>query len=97
MRKISLIPYRVKEGAYDVRASLVDILFALKLGAQDLVEHDRIARKIETAENNEIILEEDEFEIIKFCINSFQTGFSRNDLEFVNRVMDAEEITVKEA
>ncbi len=98
MRKISLIPYRVNGNqAYAVRESLVDALFGIRLGPQDLKKHDQIAGKIETAENNEVLLEEDEYEKLVFCIRSFPQGYGRADLEFVNRVMDAEEITVKEA
>ncbi len=98
MRKISLIPYRVNgDMAYDVRGSLIDVLFGVRLGPQDLKEHDRIARKIETAENNEVILEESEYEKLVYFVKAFPKGYGRNDLEFVNRVMDAEEITAKEA
>lgn len=98
MRKISLIPYRVDgDRAYDVRGSLVGILFGVKLGPKDLVEHDRIAKKIEAAENNEVILTDEEYAKVRWCTEVLPSGYTRNDLEFVNRVMDAEEITAKEA
>ena len=98
MRKVSLIPYRLPgDIAYDVRGSLVELLFAVRLGPEDLGEHDRIARQIETAENNEVILDNKDYERLVFCLRANPGGYSRNDLEFVNRVMSAEEITVKEA
>lgn len=93
MRKISLVPYQVNESeSYDVRGSLVTILFSNGLGPDDLIEHDRIAKKIENTENNEVLLDENEYNRIVFCVNSFPKGFGRNDLEFVTRIMNAEEI-----
>jgi len=99
MRKISLIPYNIGNGQmYDVRQSIINLMFApeLRLGIRDAIENDRIARKIESAENHEVILEDAEFARVKQAFDVFQ-GYGRNDLELIARVQDAAEITVKEA
>jgi hypothetical protein len=68
---------------------------SLQLSARDVIEHDRIARKIETG-GDEVLLEEAEYAKLKKAFETF-TGFSRNDLELVTRVMDAPEVPIKEA
>ena len=117
MRKISLIPYKIADGAtievegkdgvktlvkhpdimYNMKQATVNMLFnpSNKLAVRDLIEHDRIARMVEAA-GDDILLEETEYAQIKDAVQTF-TGWFRNDLEFVHRVMDAEKITVKEA
>ena len=98
MRKISLIPYKCEDGReYEVKTSLASVLFApsLKLGVRDLIENDRIAGKIEKSVDD-VLLEDAEYERIKGAIESF-TGYKRDDLPLVNRVIDALKIEVKEA
>jgi len=77
---------------YPVREFLAEILFlpALKIGARDLIEHDRIARKIEAA-GDDILLEEGEYTRLLAAIDTFQ-GYSRGDLELIKRVTGAAEI-----
>jgi len=92
MRKISLIPYKCDGLDYDVRKSLASMMFIpeLHLGARDIIENDRIARKIESAQD-EVVLEEAEYARIKQSFDLFQ-NYSRNDLELIRRVRDAPEI-----
>lgn len=105
MRNISLIPYQAANNQiYDVRKSIVAAMFAPSFscpacglalhtsnqGVRDLIENDRIARKIETA-GDEVLLEEPEYTRVKAAIEAFK-GFGRDDLGLINRVMDAPEI-----
>jgi predicted glycosyltransferase involved in capsule biosynthesis len=93
MRRISLIPYRCADGqSYKVRESLANLLFlpTLQLGAREIIEHDRIARKIESAKDN-VVLEEAEFAKVKQAIEAFK-GYGRDDLQLIARVMDAAEL-----
>ena len=97
MRKISLIPYKCQDGQdYKVKESIVNLLFApqLRLGARAAIEHDRIARKVESS-GESVLLEEAEYEKVRNAVETFE-GYSRNDLEFVQRVLEAEPIMVKE-
>jgi len=97
MRKISLIPYKCPDGQdYKMKESIVNLLFApqLRLGARAAIENDRVARKVESSDGF-VLLEEAEYEKIRSAIEAFE-GYSRNDLEFVRRVLEAEPITVKE-
>jgi len=99
MRKISLIPYNAGNGQpYNVRQSIINLMFnpELRLGIRDAIESDRIARKIETAENDEVILEDAEYARVKQAFDEFQ-GYTRNEIELIARVQGAVEITVKEA
>lgn len=95
MRKISLSQYSVGKDKYDVKGSLVAVLFARKLNSSDLIEYDGIAKMIESSDT-EVILTEKEYNIIKSCVESNPGGYARQDLEFVERVLNAEEITMEE-
>lgn len=95
MRKITLTPYSVGQDQYDVKGSIVAVLFAHKLNPMDLIEYDRIAKKIEASET-EIELNEGEYQIIRSCVESLSVGYERRDLEFVQRVLNAGEITSEE-
>jgi hypothetical protein len=95
MRKINLVPYSVGSNPYDVRGSIINLLFAHGLGPEDLIAHNDLAMKIESAEDS-ILVDENEYSRIKFCLESFPQGFNRNDLEFVTRIIDAEEITMED-
>lgn len=106
MRKINLENYliegfdekgKTRKFPYNVKESLVSILFHrnLNLNAMDLLDRDDLARKIRDCKNKEILFEESEFEKIKQSINSF-TGYGRNDIEFVNRILKCPKIEVEE-
>jgi hypothetical protein len=97
MRKISLTPYKCPDGQdYKLKESIVNLLFApqLRLGARAAIENDLIARKVEAA-NGSVLLEEAEYEKVRAAIETFE-GYSRNDLEFVRRVLEAETVAVRE-
>lgn len=105
MRRIDLTSYdvTVPDGRggedtlpYDIRGSLADGMYHpdLKLNYKDLFTHDRIAQKILKSEGS-VLLEDSEYERVKFMIETVK-GFRKEDVEFVRRVMEAPEVTVKE-
>lgn len=105
MRKINLIDYNVdvpqedgtvKALPYHVKDSLTGILFHpdLKLAAMGLMEHKKIADKIEAA-TNEILLEDAEFDKLKNSLDKIK-GFGKADVELVNRILTSETIEVEE-
>jgi len=97
MKKIDLTPYTLGEQEVNVKGGIVMLLFSptLKLSARDLIAQDALAKKIE-ASNGSILLEASEYIKVKNAFESF-TGFGRGDLQLIERVLNAEEVKVKEA
>ena len=97
MRKIDLKAYQWEQTDYKVVEVLSAILFNpdLKLAARDLITHDALAKKIEGA-GESVLLEESEYLTVKKAVELVK-GWQRGDLEFVNRILNAPEIPVKEA
>jgi hypothetical protein len=107
MREIDLTPYKVKvsrrletgeiesvETDYDLKASIAGILFLpdLKISGREAVKRDKLCEKIEEAENS-ILLEEADWKKIVEAIEALpQVG--RNDVKFVERILDAPEVSV---
>jgi hypothetical protein len=106
MRKIKISDYEIsimtaegeKTVPYLVRISLVNTLFHpdLKLNAYQLLENNKLATKIKDSEDDSILLEEYEYQKIKAAIELI-SGFTKDDIEFVNRILNAETVEVKEA
>lgn len=99
MRKINLQDYSVEvvgpDGnkrtiPYNVKDSLVSLLFIkeLKLNAAQLLKQNILANKILGA-GDEIVLEEEEYERVLAAVNKLE-GFSKNDVELVSRVVEAQ-------
>jgi len=97
MKKIDLTPYTLGEQEVSVKNSIVLVMFnsSLKLSARDLIAQDALAKKIEASEGS-ILLEASEYIKVKNAFESF-TGFGRGDLQLIERVLNAEEVKVKEA
>lgn len=106
MKKINLKPYDVKwtdkEGKeqttpYDVKSSLINILFhpVLKLAGRDLLKAHKLAEKIEECNEDIILLEDHDYMKLKNAAESIK-GFTKNDVEFVQRVLEAEDADVQE-
>lgn len=107
MRKIDLTPYEFKgtgpDGkeaiipAFNVKGSIVNALYhpELRLGARVLLDNDRLAQKIDKCDGS-VLLEESEYEQVKSAFEKI-TGFERIDVELVRRVLEAPEVSVKEA
>ena len=105
MRKIHVEPYPIVMGALDgqeitedfkVRESLEICLFhpSLNLDGRELMKRRKILHKIEEADGT-LLLEDDEWEKLKQAFETI-TGFSKNELPLVERVLEAEQIEVKE-
>ena len=108
MRKLKLKDYmvsgKVKGGdgnlvditaPYHVKDSILNLMFNrdLQLSGAELVKQNVLAMKLETCKDDDILLEEEEYERIKKAIETFK-GFNRNDVELVTRITEAE--TVKQ-
>jgi len=105
MRKLELKHYEVKirniEGKlethpYDFRDAIINLMFHpnLKLSGKAILETNILAEKIMEA-NEEIILEEAEYNRIKNAVDSFK-GFTRTEVELVKRVLECPKIDIKE-
>lgn len=106
MRKIELRNYDVNlpgpDGSfvpkpYDVKNSLVSCLLhpALKLTGRELLLRGKLADQIEMADGS-ILVEEEDYRKLRQAFERIE-GFTRNDMELVKRVLDAEEIKVQES
>ena len=110
MRKIHLENYMVKspmpDGSfepkpYNVKESMVSCLLhpVLKLTGRELLLRNKLATRIEEAEivegNGSILVEEDDYRKLRQAFETIE-GFTKNDMELVQRVLEAEEIEVAE-
>lgn len=110
MRKIELQNYIINVPAadgkfipkpYNVKESMVSCLLhpALKLTGRELLLRNTLAMRIEEAEivegNGSILVEEADYRKLRQAFETIQ-GFTKNDMELVKRVLEAEEIEVAE-
>ena len=81
---------------YHFKASVLNLMFIreLQLSGAELVKQNVLAIKIETCKDDEILLEEDEYERIKRAVDVFK-GFNRNDVELVTRINEAEVVEIQ--
>ena len=108
MRKLNLKDYTVKgkvmggdgkpidiEVPYHVKDSILNLMFIrdLQLSGAELVKQNVLAIKLETCKDDEILLEDDEYNRIKKAVDTFK-GFIRNDVELVTRINEAEVVEV---
>lgn len=100
LRKIDLSDYIVetegKQIPYRVKDSIEVALFHpdLKLNSYGLMKANKVSQKIKSAQDI-ILLEEADYDILKNAIEGI-TGFTKQDIEFVRRVLEAPEVSVKE-
>ena len=111
MRKLNLKNYIVKvkvpdkinpgkvieaEIPYHFKDSVLNLMFIrdLQLSGAELVKQNVLAMKLETCKDDEIILEEEEYNRIKKAIDTYR-GFTRDDIELVTRINEAEVVEVK--
>ena len=82
-------PYRVKD-------SILNLLFQreLQLSGAELVKQNMLAMKLENCKDDEILVEEDEYQRIKKAVDTFK-GFNRNDVELVTRLTEAAVVEVE--
>jgi len=101
MKKILVTDYVVSFNGQDQRypmgEALAEVIFhpALKIVALDLLKRDDLARKILACETPDLLLEESEYALVKDAVEKVDT-YTRNDVEFVRRVMNAETVEVVE-
>ena len=107
MRKVVISDYKVKarsqetgevvEAPYNVKESVISVLFlpSLQLQAKELLERDKLANKINDTSDGFVLLEDAEFAKLEAAVNTHK-GFSKNDVEFVRRVLEAETVEVAE-
>ena len=111
MRKIELQSYMVQmrnaEGnlepkPYNVKESMISCLLhpVLKLTGRELLLRNKLATQIEEAEIKEgkgsILVEEADYRKLRQAFETIE-GFTKSDMELVRRVLEAEEIEVKES
>ena len=91
-------PGKMVEGElpYQVKDSILNLLFIqdLQLSGAELVKQNVLAMKLEQCKEDEILLEDEEYNRIKRAIDTFK-GFGRNDVELVTRINDAEVVEIK--
>ncbi len=112
MRKLNLKDYTVKmkspdpmklggvidfELPYPVIDSILNIMFRkeLQLSGAELVKQNVLATKLEICKDSEILLEEEEYKRLKTAFDKC-TGFTRADVELVERINEAEEVEVEQ-
>ncbi len=93
---VELLPEIEAEYPYHVITSILNLMFnpALQLSGAELVRQNILAMKLEQCKDDEIILEDEEWERIKKAFDAFK-GFSRTDVELVTRINEAEVVEVK--
>ncbi len=81
---------------YYFKDSLLILLFnpALQLNGADLVKQNVLAMRLEQCKEDEILLEDEEYNRIKKAVDIFR-GFGRNDVELVTRINELEVVEVK--
>ena len=87
----------MKDDDFDVQGSLCDILFNRELEnkPQDAFKAHDLAVKIRAAKSY-VILDKDEMAMVRRAYDALK-GVGENMIEFLKRIKDAEEISLKEA
>lgn len=86
---------------YNVKGSMVACLLhpTLNLTGRELLLRDKLASRIEETKiiegNGHILIEEADYRKLKQAFETIQ-GFTKSDMELVRRVLEAEEVEVKE-
>lgn len=105
MRKLNLAPYQIvnplepdaEPDTYDLRNSMGEVLLAAdqNLSASQLLANHDLFRKLRDHPEDTILLEEAEYAVV---LQAFETvsGFTKNDVEMVDRVLNAESVEVQE-
>src|SRR3990167_6096613 len=98
MRKIDLATYMVGEQEFHVRPSLVAVLFNEdRLDPREILRRDTLAQRVESCEDDEILLEDAEWAKINSCLNATDLKpLGRSVAEFIRRVVDAPKVDVQE-
>jgi len=94
MRTIDVRDYLVGKETYAVKDGLVAILMhpSLRLSAVELLKRNRLGQKILDATET-IKLEEEDYGRLRSAVEGIE-GYSRADVELVQRVLEAPEETL---
>ncbi len=89
-------PKAEADADYDVRGSIVEILFHpdLQLGATALLDRDTLARKVNDWPDKDLLLEEADYKKVLAAVEVLK-GLTRHDVEFIRRVLNAPEVAVE--
>ena len=81
---------------YHVKDTILNLMFApgLRLSGAELVKQNVLAIKLETCKDDEILLEDGEYDRVKQAIDAF-AGFARHDVKLVERINNAEVVEVE--
>jgi hypothetical protein len=111
MRKIDVGNYMVQmrnvngdlePKPYNVKDTMVNCLLhpSLQLTGRELLLRDKLSTQIEETEIvkgvGHILIEEEDYRKLRQAFEKIE-GFTKNDMELVRRILEAEEIDVKEA
>lgn len=85
------------EVAYDTKESMIEILLSRQnqMSGMELLERDKIARKVLDGADGHVLLEEDEWNKLVKAVNTVK-GLGKPDIELVRRILEAEETKVEE-
>jgi len=85
------------EHPFQMKESILNLLFQpkLELSGADVIRQNKLAMKIESCTDDEIMLEDEEYLRVKKAFDVFR-GFNRNDTEMVERINTAEQVEVEE-
>ena len=98
------VPDKMNEGQlmeaeypFPVKDAILNLMFnpALQLNGAELVKSNVLAMKLEQCEEDEILLEDEEYSRIKKAVDSFR-GFGRNEVELVTRINEAKVVEVEQ-
>lgn len=80
---------------YDVKGSMINVLFTLRISGREAWEkRDPLAKKIKI-HDGEVLLEADEYAMLLKAFEGFQ-GAGRNEEELLKRIFEAEEVEMEE-
>lgn len=87
----------LKKLPYDVKTSMSDLILApqLKLNGTALMRNWKIAEKILNCKDEYVLLTQEEYLILKNSTEEIDV-FSKNDVQLIMRINDAEQVEVDE-
>lgn len=87
----------LKKVPYDVKTSMADLILApqLKLNGIALMRNWKIAEKIINCKEGYVLLTQEEYLILKNSTEEIDV-FSKNDVQLIMRINDAEQVEVDE-
>ena len=97
MKKIKVTNYTVGEQNFEVKKSLIAILFhqMLNLSHLELFTNNKLAKKIEECTDEDVLLEDSEYQIFKKAVETIK-GYNRESFELINRIINAETVEIQE-